>query len=166
MDTQDAIKHTTPFGREWTDTDPVPKAQSKEGISRGKPSPTNAEGLLQTRNLITQWDSSHQCSRPDLLGKNVLSKIFLLSHGIKKTSTRLLTKQTKRAHLLAHTKATVSGWEILHAESTSPTGKSLAFLIHSYRTMLRICALVDKAIGIYQASTRISTRITKRVTRF
>lgn len=38
------------------------RVRSKEGINRGRPSPTNAERLLRIGDLVTPWDSSHHCT--------------------------------------------------------------------------------------------------------
>lgn len=83
----------------------------------------------------------------------IFQRFFLLSHATKDINKKCkAANQAQKGHISRHIRRPQFQVERFFMQSQlSPTDKSLAFLIQSYRTILRICALVDKARGIYQA---------------
>ena len=66
------------------------------GLGKGiKPPPANAERLLWTRDLVTQWYSSHHCTRPALLSLIFINDniFFWLKHYM--FSTEVLSSWMK-----------------------------------------------------------------------
>jgi len=74
---------------------------SEEGKNRGKPSARKSvERLLRTHDLVTQWDSSHHCTRP-ALHRNHSHYVRVRSHAIKYGSAQVTKKtwQTDKSRL-------------------------------------------------------------------
>lgn len=59
--------------------------RSKKEINQGKSYSANAEMLLRTRNLVTQWDRSHDCTGPALTKEGICISTILLTYKMLHT---------------------------------------------------------------------------------
>jgi hypothetical protein len=64
---KDILRQIFPSKREEAASKALTWVGSKKGINWNKPSPANANRLLWTHDLVTQWDRYHHCTRPALL---------------------------------------------------------------------------------------------------